>query len=190
MLGWAFDIDSLKSIDSNWAPMGFNTALSFLLSGLIVFFIVETQIEQSVIAQVVLPIAALIIVMLMGTLLMANTLGIYTGIEQIFISEEYVNYTELAGIPSLAAMTNFILVAIAGLICMSDPVRCRIHLRWIGGVISTIGVVAIVGHITQVSQLYFQIPSISAAMALHTAVTFSALGISITVIGTEKTAKE
>jgi len=87
MMGWMLDIDILKSIMPEFVTMKFSTALSFLLSGITLYFIVRSLEGDSGIAQVVLPITTLIILLLMATLLISVLVGVRTGIEDLFVRD-------------------------------------------------------------------------------------------------------
>ena len=41
IIGWIFDISILKSISPTWVSMKFDTAITFLLSGITLYFIIR-----------------------------------------------------------------------------------------------------------------------------------------------------
>lgn len=85
--GWIFDIGVLKSISPLWVSMKLATAISFVLSGVILYFIVRAMEGEFDKAQVALSITSLIIVLLMGILFFSALLKMRTGLEDFFVKE-------------------------------------------------------------------------------------------------------
>jgi len=182
MVGWIFDIAILKSILPTWVTMKFTTAFSFLLSGLILYFIARLR-EGSVLAQIVLPVSALIILLIMATLLTSVILGVRTGIEDLFVKETVgAVKTTIPGRPSAGTMIDFILIAGSAMFALSRPSANKV-LFPIGVIVAVIGGVAIVGYIVNFPLLYYTVSGWSTAMALHTAILFTLCGIGLAVIG-------
>jgi len=180
MFGWFFDITALKSILPFWVTMKFTTALSFLLSGIILFFVNEYLNERKEIARIVLPITVLIILLLMATLLTSVFMGIRTGIEDLFVKEaEGAVKSTTPGRPSVGTMVNFILMAAAGILLLLNVTKLKDRLFWIGGAITFIGSIAIIGYVINVPVLYYTLGGWSSAMAFHTALLFVMLGFGL-----------
>ena len=187
MVGWFLSIPILTSILPQWVTMKFSTALSFFLSGVILYFIGETQRGKVEWAQVALPIASLIILLLMATLLVSVLIGVRTGIEDLFVQEaEAAVKTTTPGRPSSGTMMGFILVAIAGVLTMFNLRNLRKYLVGIGSVVAIIGSVAIMGYIIDLPVLFYTISGVSTAMAFHTAILFVLLGVGSFLLGREK----
>jgi hypothetical protein len=169
IIGWIFDISILKSLFPAWVSMKFDTAITFLLSGITLYFIiraVEGEVDK---APVALSITTLIIILLMGILFFSALLGIHTGAESLFIQEASgAVKTVTPGRPSLPTMLNFILIALAGILTMLNPE--------IGYVVGMIGALAIVGYIINAPLLYYFIEGRNSAMACHTAILFVLFG--------------
>jgi hypothetical protein len=177
MAGWIFDIGVLKSVSPGWVTMKFDTAVAFILSGITLFFIArsaEGKVDQ---AQFVLSVTTLAIVLLMGTLLFANILGVRTGLEELFVKDAAVSAGSVVpGRPSIPTMLNFLLIAFAGLSTVLDAKREHPRRRTIGVTVGLIGAAAIAGYVFRVPVLYFYVPGVNSAMAVHTAFLFVMLG--------------
>lgn len=180
MLGWIFDIGILKSITPSWVSMKFDTAIAFVLSGVNVYFIVRAVEGEFDKAQVVLFVTSLVIILLMGILFFSAILGVYTGVEDLFVKEKVASpMSVVPGQPSIPTMINFILIAFAGGFTMLNSERLRSQLRTIGLIVGAIGAMAVAGYITNVPILYYYAEGVNSAMACHTAGLFVLLGISL-----------
>ncbi|TAK22854.1 MAG: HAMP domain-containing histidine kinase [Nitrosarchaeum sp.] len=177
-IGWILDIPSLKSIIPNEVTMKFSTSISFIFSGVTIYFISRYNEGKTGIAQIVVPISGFIVFLFMATLLTAYIFGITSGIEQLFVRENPdAVKTSHAGMPSFPTIVNFILIIVAGLFAFSES-----RLKWvtpIGYVISTIGIIAIVGYVVNQPALYYYIDNVNTAMAIHTSILFVILGIAL-----------
>jgi hypothetical protein len=177
MIGWIFDISILKSIFPAWVSMKFDTAITFLLSGITLYFIIRAVEGEFDKAPVALCITTLIIILLMGILFFSALLGIHTGAESLFIQEAAgAVKTVTPGRPSVPTMLNFVLIALAGILTMLNPEKVPLRLKIIGYVVGTIGVLAIVGYIINAPLLYYFIEGKNSAMACHTAILFVLFG--------------
>jgi len=186
MFGWIFNIALLKSILPFWVTMKFSTALSFFFSGLILYFIIKSKPGGS--SQVVLPISALIILLLMGTLLTSVILNVRTGIEDLFVQEEEdAIKTTTPGRPSIGTMVNFILISVAGIVTMFGALHLKRYLTYLGSIVGIIGIIAILGYIFNLPVLYYAVEDFSTAMAFHTALLFILLGVGLFLVGRNKT---
>ena len=183
-MGWFLDIPLLKSILPHWVTMKFSTAAAFIASGAVLYYVVESQRGKKAVAQMVLPVAALLILLLMATLLMSVLLGIRTGIEDLFVKEEAgAVKTTTPGRPSVGTMVDFILIGVTGLLAVFNPEGMKKALRWIGLVVAIVGGLAILGYIINAPVLYYTIAGFSTAMAMHTAILFTLIGIGFWLLG-------
>ncbi len=183
MTGWILDIGILKSILPFWVTMKFTTALSFFLSGTTLYFIADLVKNKSEVARVILPITTMVILLLMVTLLVSTFSGIRTGIEDLFVSEsEGAFKTVIPGRPSVGTMVNFTFITIAVFCVMLNLKKSLFRLKLIGGTISLVSGVAIVGYIINVPPLYYAIDNFSTAMAFHTAILFLLLGVGLFLV--------
>ena len=87
MFGWFANVDLLKSILPNWTSMKFSTALSFLMTGIIIYLLAEQRHTNSDLAKILIPAPIVVILFFMVTFLVSNLSGITTGIENILVTE-------------------------------------------------------------------------------------------------------
>jgi hypothetical protein len=187
MFGWFLDIDIIKSILEIWVTMKFTTALSFVMSGIILYAIVSFVENKRDIALLTLPISTLVIFLLMVTLLLSSFFGIRTGIEDLFVKEsaEAIK-TTIPGRPSVGTMVNFIFMALSGIIVMVGVTNYRTYLSYIGWVIFAVGSVALGGYFVDAPILYYTLEGLSTAMAVHTAILFVILGLGLVILTKDK----
>jgi hypothetical protein len=180
IIGWIFDIGVLKSISPAWISMKITTAITFVLSGITLYFIARAAEGEFDKAQVVLSITSLIIILLMGTLFFSAVLDIRTGAEDLFIKEAAGTVkTVTPGRPSVPTMLNFILIASAGILTILNSEKFRLKLKIIAVVVGAIGAIAIFGYIINAPILYYFVEGINSAIAFHTAGLFVLLGIGL-----------
>ena len=180
IIGWIFNIGILKSILPSWTTMKFSAAISFVASGIMLYSIVialEGNIDQ---AQLIIPTAVLIIVLTMGIFFFSSLLNIRTGIEDLFVKEGSGAVKSITpGRPAVSTAVNFILLSIAGMLTLVESKGLRSKLKIIGVTVALIGVVAVIGYITNSPFLYYFIEGVSSAMACNTAILFIILGIGL-----------
>jgi signal transduction histidine kinase len=181
IIGWIFDIHVLKNISSSFVTMKLSTAISFVMSGVIIYLMNEIKAKNSSVAKVYLPAPIIVIIFFMITLLVSNLAGIRTGIEDIFISETEAVKSLTPGRPSVGTMVSFILVIIASLLFTMDQQRNKLFFI-VGDVIIAISGLSLIGYATDLSFLYYEIENVSTAMALHTSITFILVGISMILL--------
>jgi len=187
MVGWFFNIPILTSILPFWVTMKFTTALSFLLSGLILYFVIQYRQGKTEIANIALPISALIILLLMTTLLVSIFVGVRTGIEDLFVQEvEGAVKTTTPGRPSAGTMVAFILISSLALLTLFNLSNIKKWIFWLGIIIGLIGGVGVLGYVIGIPLLYYTVKGGSTAMAFHTAILFTLLGIGLFLLGKEE----
>jgi len=178
LIGWFTDIDILKSLLPTWVTMKFATALSFVMSGVILYCMNESIRKNSEYAKMFLLAPMIVILFFMVTLLVSTIAGISTGIQDIFIKEEIGAIKSVApGIPSIGTMINFLLVYTAGIILLLNFVKQKKILSLFASLITIIGGLAIFGYATGMEIFYYTIEGFSTAMALHTAIAFMLIGV-------------
>lgn len=192
MLGWILDIDELKSILPIWITMKIATALSFIISGVLIIFSGPILDKRADLSQIVLSCTTLFLLLLMFSLLMSSFFGMKTGIEEMFISESFEKGSRNAvlssapGRPSIGTMISFVLIASVGIIVMYSRNRPYYFLKIIGAGVTFLGLVAIIGYLISIPSLYYLVPGVSSAMAVHTAILFVFCGLAtITLKGGE-----
>ena len=178
-IGWILDIPILKSIIPNAVTMKFSTSISFIFSGITIYFISRYNEGKTGIAQIVVPISGFVVFLFMATILAAHIFGITSGIEQLFVKESSdAVKTSHAGMPSVLTMVNFILIIVAGMFALYES-RLRKLITPIGYLVLTIGIIAVIGYVVNQPTLYYYIDNVSSAMAIHTAILFVLLGIAL-----------
>lgn len=178
-IGWIFDIPFLTSIIPNAVTMKFSTSISFIFSGITIYFISKYNEGKIGIAQIAVPISGFVVFLFMATLLTAYIFGVTSGIEQLFVQESSdAIKTSQPGVPSFPTMVNFILIIIAGMFAFSES-KLRKLITSIGYVISIIGIISIVGYAINQPILYYYIDNANSAMAIHTSILFTVLGIAL-----------
>jgi hypothetical protein len=173
IIGWIFDIPALKSILPQWVTMKFSTAICFVSSGVILFFMVKAKEGRFTLAQTFIALATLVITMLMSSLLVFIIFNVKTGIEDLFLKESALAaFTPVPGQPSIGTMVNFFIISICGLLSMNNFQRNDNIITLFAGIIFIVGLTAITGYILNKPALYYAAKNISAGMALHTAILF------------------
>lgn len=179
IIGWVFDVSWLKSLRTNWVTMKFTTALSFVLSGLILFGFVcrDLKPHRRDLIRIILPAVGLILFVLVTNHLLASLMGVRMGAESLLIVEaESAPYTVLPGRPSLGTMGGFLLVSLTPIFCFLFESCCRQFLFVTGLILMGLSLPAVLGYLTGIPLFYYYVENFSTAMALHTAVLFLMLG--------------
>lgn len=181
-VGWILDIPFLTSIIPNAVTMKFSTSISFIFSGITIYFISKYNEGKIGIAQIAVPISGFVVFLFMATLLTTYIFGITSGIEQLFVQESSdAIKSSLPGMPSFPTMVNFILIIIAGMFAFSES-KLRKLITPIGYIISTIGIIPIVGYAINQPILYYYIDHVNSGMAIHTSILFTVLGIALILL--------
>ncbi|MFN3653770.1 MAG: ATP-binding protein [Candidatus Nitrosotenuis sp.] len=177
--GWVTDVAALKSVVPQQVTMKFSTAVSFVLSGVILYFVSNHFAGKVGNDQIAIPISSLVIFLFMASLLTTSILGVPNGIEQLFVTEDPPAVkTTLAGIPSIPTITNFLLIVVVGMISLNNSYNLR-PIRYIGCIILAVGAVSLIGHLSNQPMLYYYVENISTAMAIHTGVLFVLIGYAL-----------
>jgi len=180
ILGWLMDIDSLKSIVPSWVTMKFSTAVSFLMSGIVVMLMNEYRNNNSEFSRIFLFAPLIIIMFFMVTLLVTTILGTTSGVSSLFVKEDLGTVSTVkAGTPSIGTMINFILIIGSGFISLLVNKKITKYAMISGGIIIILGISALLGYSISEPTLYFHVPGISGAMAIHTAIAFCLVGIGL-----------
>ncbi len=182
MTGWIFNIEPVKSILPGLVTMKFAAALSFFLSGIMLYFIAQFKKGNQELAIIILPIISLIIFLFMTVLFASIIVGINVGIEEMFVNDPIKTVGRvIPGRPSIAAMINFTLIALAGILTSLNFKGFNKKLTIIGSIVSLIGLTAVLGYIINQPLLYFMVAGKNSAMALNTAILFVLWGAGLTL---------
>lgn len=169
VVGWHLHIPTLIQILPTYAPMQYNTALSFLLCGLGLLSLTREWRHWGSICSIV--------VMGIGVLTLCQyTFGTNFHIDQLLMRHEIQIHTSHPGRMGPNTAASFILMGIA-LGIMSRPVQraaCLLTTGVCGMLIFAIGVIALVGYLTGLQSAYGW--GRFSDMALHTAAGFTVLG--------------
>jgi hypothetical protein len=180
MAGWILDIGALKSILPIWVTMKFITAISFFLSGISLYCISCAREENAQAAQIVLSITTLCLLLIMSALLASSFLGVYTGIEELFIKEaQGAAKTAVAGRPAIPTMVEFILIGLAGAFSLIGRKTMTVLLKATGWIIVGVAGIAVTGYLINQPVLYYDIRPFTGAMACHTAILFVLWGLGL-----------
>ncbi len=182
-IGWVFGISVLQSISPEWVTMKFSTAVSFVFSGVSLYFMARAKEGKVGLAQIVLPVSGLVIFLFMLTLLASALFGVGTDVENLFIKETAgAIQTTTPGRPSLATIMNFILIIATGPFIMSEYAKFKKVLFPVGLVVTIVGGLGIVGYAANLPVLYYHIEDVSTAMAFHTAILFVMSGAALILL--------
>jgi len=185
IFGWVFDIGALKSILPSSVTMKFSTAVSFMMTGTIIYLLNDSKKKNSEWARVLIPSPIMVIAFYMMTLLVSSLFGTHSGIENLFEREgDGAIASTSPGIPSIFTMILFLLVDLASLLVLLE--RKDRNIFMIGAIISTISTIAITGYVINVPILYYNIDNFSTAMALHTSIAFMLAGVALMLISRAK----
>ena len=173
LVGWMFDIPTLRNVGPDQSNMKANAALAFILGGLSLWLLTGKQ-RQSV-ARLPVQVCATIVL-----LIAVSTLAEYLstrdfGIDQILVRDNTTPIETFPGRMSPATAINFLLMGCALLLLSSR--RGAGLSEYPTTMALIIAGAAVIGHFYGVSSL-FRI-GIYASMALHTALTFILLGLGI-----------
>jgi PAS domain S-box-containing protein len=172
LVGWYSHSITLIQILPTFVPMQYNTAIAFVFCGLSILFSVF---ERQRLAMIFGGIAAMI-----GFLtLMEYILGIYLGIDQLFM-KHYI--TVKTSHPGRMAPNTALCFTLSGfsLLMMSKVIDIRrqsLTIGILGSMIVALGIVAFMGYLSGVKTAYGW--GNLTRMAVHTAFGFVVLGISI-----------
>ena len=183
MFAWIFDVDSLKHIVSGWPTMKFTTALSFFLSGIILFCTYYALNTKTNTCEILLAAPTFLLLLIMATPLASMFVGVNIGIEDIFMKDQRLLMHGIPARPSIGTMLNFLVIAIAGILTMLDLLKIDKVLQVLGVIIIAISSSSIFGYVIGIEQFYYVIEGYSSGMAIHTSINFILLGIGFLLTG-------
>lgn len=174
MFGWFFGIEVLKSVVVGWTTMKFITALSFFVGGILLFLL--SMREKGELTNLFILIISFTLFLLMVTFFISLFLGVSTGLENWFVKDtQNIIGNSRPGVPGVLTMIGFMLLGLAGLVSILDS-KGYVYLPWIGGLISFLGSLAIVGYIFDIDQLYDPLFGFTST-SFHAALLFVLVGI-------------
>lgn len=174
-VGWVIDIPVLKSIMPNVVTMKFSTAISFVFSGVILYFVANHHLGKIGIGQIAIPISGFVIVLFMATILMTYIIGVPSGMEQLFIKEKTSIQTISPGMPSIPTTISFLLIVLVGVQSLNNSNKSKFT-SYIGIILITLGAISLTGYLIGQPFLYYYIENISTGMAIHTSILLILIG--------------
>lgn len=177
MAGWIFSIPILASWIPDAITMKFTTALSFFLSGIILYCIGRAPRVGCRADGIVLPMASFILALIMGTFLASVMFGIHTGIEDVFVKDlTPAVHASVPGRPAVPTAIAFLLVAAVGFFWTAEAGARIAIVRVCGSIVAVIGGVALVGYLIDQPALYYVVVGVSNPVAFSSAILFVLLG--------------
>jgi hypothetical protein len=181
LVGWALDIQVLKSVVPGWVTIKIITAACFVMSGALLYLMewVHGHDEEDL-SIGGLPILSLVVVTLLSTLVVGSLLGIQGGGETITVRNAAGSFLAVVPRgPSIATVVAFVLVVLSGFMA-SLPSRGVFLARAVCGyLVAAIGACALVGYSVGMPIMFYYVPDTSSSMALNTAILFVFLGIGL-----------
>lgn len=176
LLGWAFDVQILKSVYPGFVTMKPNTAAGFLMAGLALWALIPQSPANT---RHYIGLALAVALTLLGGLTLFEILGnVNLGIDQLIHREDPSPvFTSSPGRMAPPTAINFILIGIS--ILLIDVRRFpRFNVsQWLAGVANAISMLSLVGYVFGVQSLYGLPPFTSTA--LHTAAAFWLISLSV-----------
>jgi hypothetical protein len=176
LLGWAFDVATLKSVLPGFPPMVPNTALGFVLSGLSLWLLSAEPLATS--RKRAAQIGGVIIAVMGALTVVEYLFGWRLGMDQLlFSSRTAAVATPVAGRPSLLTAFNFFWFGLA-LVASGRKPRSS---PWFADLLIVVPVLvallALIGYACNVPSFYgWRSLFPNSAMGLHTTMTFVVLG--------------
>jgi PAS domain S-box-containing protein len=173
--GWLFNLAFLKDIIHGLYTMKFNTALSFLFVGMAVCSVACGKMHFY-------KIFSLLVLCFTSLILAQDIFGFNLGIDQLFVKDVP---SMLAGMPfpgRLPPTTSvcFILITAFILTLNSNKSSVRIGAQYLLHLVSFISFLAIIGYLYDVPSFYKV--TFFAPMAIHTALAFLVISISLSLL--------
>lgn len=186
VFGWINDVQVIKSILPQWIPMRFITAVTFIFSGISLYYIAKTIDKDEGITQAVVPLMSVIILAIMVVFLVSMAIGFNTGLDGFFIKEApSLTVAFSPGFPSTGVIISLIVFGVAGVVTTLGPRNLKKYLKLFGLIITTIGGIGIIGYIFGSAVLTYNIPGYSATIAFHAAFLITLLGLGLVLVGKE-----
>ncbi|MDO8622884.1 MAG: hypothetical protein Q7R52_01455 [archaeon] len=184
IIGWLFNIEFLKIIIPNVTAMRFLTAIAFLGCGLMLYSLAKIKENKSGSTSYMIHLLfASFFILLLMVISFFNVLGVNFNLEEM-INYNYVDHAKTfpISVPSISTMFLFLLISFTGFMNIFCNICVRKLTKIVGFVTSIIATIVILGYILGIPLLYFAIPGISNAMAIHTAFLFLIIGIAFILL--------
>ena len=189
ILGWVFEVFDIylyTAIMPHLIGMRFTTALSFLLSGLVLLLIANAHQHHSAQSGNLLPAASMGLLLLMVGMLIISVMDIQTNVEYWFVGDAaYALKADVSGLPSIGTMSAFIVIGLIGVLTLINPPKST-QLLLAGFIECGFAIIALFGYLLNIPLLCYEIEGTCSAMSLHAAILFIVLGIGLLILGSIK----
>ncbi len=178
LLGWLLKINWLKGLIPGLATMKANTACAFIAAGLAVWFLLPVPANPQTRRRRLFGLFLATAVAVLGGLTLAEDLfTVNLGIDELLFHDAQTMQASNPGRMSPTSALSFLLVGLALLPLGNGPLRVPWRTSWLNVPVMLISTLALVGYAYGAGSLYRVGPYSS--MALHTALAFLLLSISI-----------
>ncbi|GJM62587.1 sensor histidine kinase [Persicobacter diffluens] len=169
ILGWFLQIPSLVQLHYTFAPMQFNTALGFMISSVVILFLLNDNREfANTMAAVLSGLALLTLIEIFW--------NVNLNIDEIFIKADIVTNTNTPGRMAPNTAISFLMLGLSILL----PIKNTRALQFKGllsSLVFCMGALAFIGYILGLNPVYGW--GSYTHMALHTAAAFMLLGVGL-----------
>lgn len=183
--GWIFNVVELTSFLPNTVTMKFNTAMSFILSGVSLYFVARIREGDLTKSHIVLPITIMITFLLMVSTVLSIFINVQIGIDTVLVEEKSGILTATPGRPSLGTIACFIVMIPIFMSALYSKLLAKIS-TISGLVILSLGGIGIIGYVVGQPFMYYYVEGTSTAMAPITSALFVLLGCAFTLLGKTK----
>jgi PAS domain S-box-containing protein len=176
IVGWLANIPFLMSVFPGYISMTFNTALSFILTGTVLYLTVNDI--HIILARSI----AVVVIVFAATILLQDIVGVAFGIDELFIKDESID-TLKHGIPGRMAPStafNFICLNLSFLLFSIKKKRVVVFTQSLFYLVTVISFMAILGYMFSTPILYKL--SFLTSMAVHTALLFFITSIAASLL--------
>ena len=174
--GYVWGASMVTSLSMGYLPMSITSAAAFLLSGVILMNRVRTIDDPNDIAHMVIPIVSYILILLMSVTALEDVLVINSSNGNVFFGFDLLSGEKMQG-PGLASIIGFLIIGVVNITYSLEHRHHERTMRILGGMIAAIGGTGIIGYITDIAILYWDITNTSKPISLHSAILFFLLGI-------------
>jgi len=177
LAGWFFNVQSIKEVFPGLATMKANTAVSFVLSGLSLWFLLRqrTTTVKKAKEQIISLLCGLTVALISGLTLCEYLFTTDFGIDEILFKD--ADSKEFPGRMSIGTAVNFFLISFALLILQARNEKKHWSGQALAFISAAISSLALIAYLYNFRSLYGFTPFSS--IALHTTVAFLFLSIGI-----------
>lgn len=175
VLGWAFNIPSLKSIHPEWVTMKPLTSICFLLNGASYFLLFRPRSNGKTDVTVV------VLSFMCFGLTLSALLAAFLQVPELtsrFFPPDKDFQTPVLGTPSIATMFLFFTSSFTSMCFLFQDLKEK-AMFWGGFALSLGALSSLLGYLTDSPLLYYYVPGKSTGMAVHTSILFLLMGVKL-----------